>query len=104
MNPCSFCLEQPASWSLRHEAGIGLVVVGDELHLAPEQVALGVDILDPHVEREQRGLAAAAERAGLRHAHADLDGLLGERGQGNRQRARSGGQQSMQFHLSPPPG
>jgi hypothetical protein len=38
-----------------------------------EQAAALVDVLDPHAQRKQRRLAAGAERAGLRHAHADLD-------------------------------
>ena len=86
------------------QARVGLVVVGDELHLAPEQPALGVDVLHPHLQRDQRRLAAAAERAGLRHAHADLDGLLRDSSEGNRERAERGGQQFAEFHRLPPQG
>ena len=70
---------------LRVDAGRGrrvrLIVVGDQLDLAVEQPALLVDVFDPHLQREQRGLAAAAERARLRDADADLDRSLplGER-------------------------
>jgi len=69
---------------------VGLVVVGDELDLAVEQPALCVDIVDPQAQRDQRRLAAGAERPGLRHAHADLHGrFLRERASRN---ARSDGE------------
>ena len=54
--------------------------------------------LVPHVEREQRRLAAAAERAGLRHAHADLDGLLRHSRAGDDERTERGGQKFLQIH------
>ena len=58
----------------RRQRGVGLVVVNDELDPAAEQAALGIDVIDPHLQREQRRFSAGAQRAGLRHAHADLDG------------------------------
>ena len=52
---------------------------GDQLDLAPEEPALRVHVLHPHLQREQRGLAAAAQRAGLRDAEPDLHRLLRRR-------------------------
>ena len=57
----------------RHVGRVALVVVVDELHLPAEQAALGVLVLGPDLHGEQRRLAAAGERARLRHAEADLD-------------------------------
>src|SRR5215469_12500669 len=56
-----------------HGRGIGLIIVIDELHRPAEQAALGVDFLLPNLVAEQGLLAGARERAGLRHAEADLD-------------------------------
>ena len=53
-----------------------LVVIDDEFDLAAEQATLGVDVVAPDLDAEQRSLAAAGETAGLRHAHADLDRRL----------------------------
>ncbi len=53
-----------------------LVVIDDQFDLAAEQAALGIDIVAPDFDAEQRSLAAAGEAAGLRHRHADLDRRL----------------------------
>jgi hypothetical protein len=63
----------------RRQRRVRLVVVDDEVDLAAQQAALLVDVLDPHLQCEQRRLAAGAKRSGLRHAHADLDRPLRER-------------------------
>jgi len=39
-----------------------LVIVVDELDLAPEDPALGVDVVAPELHRDQRRLAVAGER------------------------------------------
>ena len=52
------------------------VVIDDKFDLAAEQATLGVDVVPPDLDAEQRSLAAARETAGLRHAHADLDRRL----------------------------
>ena len=59
----------------RHRRGLALVVVIDELDRAPEQAALGVDLLLPDLHAEQRLLAVRRQRAGQRHGEADLDRL-----------------------------
>jgi hypothetical protein len=56
-----------------HIRRIGLVIVIDELHGPTEQAALGIDFFLPDLGAEQRLLAGPGERAGLRHAEADLD-------------------------------
>ena len=72
--------------------GLDLVVVIDELDLAAEQAALGVDFLRPDLGAEQRLLAVGGKRAGQRHAEADLDRLGALRGG----RQMSGGQTGCQ--------
>src|SRR5207248_3379658 len=59
--------------------GIGLVVVVDEPDRPPEQTALGVHVLGPHLHREQRGPAVPAQRAGEAHAEPDFERLLRNR-------------------------
>jgi hypothetical protein len=56
-----------------HIRRVGLVIVIDELHGPTEQAALGVDFFLPDPGAEQRLLAGPGERAGLRHAEADLN-------------------------------
>ena len=56
--------------------GVALGVPGDELELAAEDAALGVDLLDEHHGALGGRLAEQRGRAGERHGHADLDGLL----------------------------
>ena len=78
----------------RHRRRIGLVVVIDQLDLASEQSAFGVDFRFPDLGAEQRLLAVRRERAGERQAKADLDRLAGLRGCGRgrrRQGADDGG-------------
>ena len=78
----------------RHRGGVGLVVVVNELDLAPEDAALGIDVVAPDLHRDQRRLAVARERAGEAHAEADLERLLRQRrSRGRKQRGR---QQSCQ--------
>ncbi len=60
----------------RHRRGVGLVVVVDELDLATEKAAPGVDVLGPDLHRDQRRLAVAGERSGEAHAEANLQRLL----------------------------
>ena len=57
----------------RHIRRIGLVVIIDELDLTAEQAAFGVDLFFPDIRAEQRLLAVRRQRAGERHAEADLD-------------------------------
>jgi hypothetical protein len=76
---------------LRNIRRVALIVVEHELDRASEQAALGVDVVAPDFDAEQRSLAAAGEPAGLRHAHPDFDRWLlsacsrgqPERGDGN---------------------
>ena len=57
----------------RHRRRIALVVVIDELDRPAEQAALGIDVITPDLEGEQRALAAAGEAARRRHREPDLD-------------------------------
>src|SRR4029077_15453314 len=68
----------------------GLTVVISQWHRPAEQAALGVDFLFPDLGAEQRLLAVGGERAGQRHAEADLDRVLGlrQRRQRRREEAR----------------
>jgi hypothetical protein len=75
-----------------HRCRIGLVVVVDQLDLAAEQAAPGVDVLRPDLHRDQRGLAVARERAGQAHAEADLERLLRGRRADERERDCQGAQ------------
>ena len=70
-----------------HIGRIALVVVIDKLDRPAEQAALGVLVLRPDLHGEQRGFAAARERARLRHAESDLD-RIGRKGRRNRKRGR----------------
>jgi hypothetical protein len=56
-----------------HGRGIGLVVIMDELDLTSEQSALGIDLFFPDLGAEQRLITVGRQRAGERHAEADLD-------------------------------
>ena len=58
-----------------HIRRVGLVVIMDQLNLTAEQSALGVDFLRPDLRAEQCLLAVHRQRAGQRHAEADLDRL-----------------------------
>ena len=60
----------------RRLRGARLVVIDDQFDLAAEQPTLGIDIVAPDFDSEQRSLAAARKPAGLRHRHADLDRRL----------------------------
>ena len=62
-----------------HVRRIALIVVVDELDWAAEQTALGVDIVAPELQRDQKLLAVLRHPAGHRHAEADLDWLTGVR-------------------------
>ena len=73
----------------RHRRRIGLIVVIDQLHRPAEQAALGVDFLFPDLGAEQRLLAVGGERAGQRHAEADLDRVLGLRRRRQRRRGEA---------------
>ena len=53
-----------------------LVVIDDQFDLAAEQSTLGIDIVAPDFDPQQRSLAATRKAAGLRHRHADLDWRL----------------------------
>ena len=72
-----------------HRRRIALIIVIDELDRAAEQAALGVDVLFPDLHRDERHLAVGRERAGERHAKADLDRLSG-RSLGVRPKASTG--------------
>jgi len=54
------CRPRAASCRSPDGRGRALVVVVDELDLAPEKPALGIDVLGPDLERRERGLAVAA--------------------------------------------
>jgi hypothetical protein len=60
-----------------HVRRIALIVVVDELDWAAEQPALGVDVVAPGLQRDQKLLAVLRHAAGHRHAEADLDRLGG---------------------------
>src|SRR5690606_26742986 len=57
--------------------GVALVVVDAQLHLAPEQAALGLDLLDPQVVRGLVGGRRTGVRAGQPEGAADDDGFVG---------------------------
>jgi hypothetical protein len=76
----------------RHQRGIALVVVIDQLDRPAEQTALGIDLVFPNLESEQPGLANDGERTGQLHAEANLDGLRCARGRRvPREERRQGG-------------
>src|SRR5581483_5894382 len=77
-----------------------LIIVIDELHLAAEQTALGVDVVLPDFHGDKRHLAVRRERPGQRHAEADLDRLLRERRAGERQRGGDGAADHAPFEYS----
>jgi len=52
-----------------------MVVIIDQLDRAAEQTSLGVDVLLPDFDRQQRRLAVGRKGPGKRHAEADLDRL-----------------------------
>ncbi len=57
----------------RHQRGVALVVVVDELDRTPDEAALGVDVLLPHLIGGEDRLAVGGKPAGERHREADLD-------------------------------
>ena len=59
----------------RYVRRVGLIVVIDELDLAAEQSALGINVFRPDLGADQCHLAVRRKRAGERHAGADLDRL-----------------------------
>jgi hypothetical protein len=70
----------------RHVVGVALVVVIDKFDRAPQKPALGVDVLSPDLQRQQVLLAVGRDRAGERHAEADLDRIgRARRGHGRQQ-------------------
>jgi hypothetical protein len=73
----------------RHRRRLALVVVEDELDRAPEQPALGIDLLFPDLHADQRLLAVRRQRAGQRHREADLDRLALLGGSRNRRQRQS---------------
>jgi hypothetical protein len=88
----------------------------NELDLASQQAAFGVDILGPDGHRQQRRFSGAGERAGFRHAEAYFQGLLGggrqargrhaercERGQHGRAKASPAGKACSSLHHRKPP-
>src|SRR6185312_7036842 len=86
-----------------------LVVVIDELDLAPEQAAFLVDLVAPDLDAEQALLADRREEAGERHGEADLERRLvlgvGRREAEHRRRGeRSTGrpQYGSEIHFTPP--
>ena len=58
-------------------AGLRLVVLGDQLELAAQQAAGGVELLDGELRALVHGLAVGGLLAGERGEFADLDGFLG---------------------------
>ena len=78
----------------RHGRGARLVVVVDELDLAAEDPAFGVDVVAPDFHRDQRRLAVAGERPGQAHAEADLERLLRERRTAQTERDQQGAQRA----------
>lgn len=78
----------------RHQRRVRLVVVGDQLHRAPEQSACGVGVLDPDLHRQESGLAVWGQRAGLTKVKADdewFGGGRADRQKHKRQQAASQG-------------
>ena len=74
-----------------HVRRVGLVVVIDELNLAAEQAAFGVDLFLPDLGAEQRLLAVGRQRAGQRHAKADFDWAAGALRESARAQGRRNG-------------
>src|SRR6185437_5896798 len=77
--------------------GIGLVVVIDERDRTPEQAALGIDVVAPDLQRQQKLAAVRRIGAGEAEAQTDLDRIGGvralrgeteDRGRGNGDEAR----------------
>ncbi len=71
----------------RHVRRIALVVIEHKLDRAPEQPALGVDVVTPNLQRRQHLLAGRRHAAGQCHAEADPDRLRGIADIGECQRA-----------------
>jgi hypothetical protein len=73
--------------------GVAAVVVGDELELAAQHAALGVDALDDHLQRLLLGVAEEGRRSGHGQESTDADRLLcpgrvdDDQGAGERQSA-----------------
>jgi hypothetical protein len=79
---------------LRIDAGhvrrIALVVIEDELDRPPHHAALGIDVVAPDLQAEQKLLAVGRRAAGEVVAEADADRVRRARRQGKRQQDQSG--------------
>ncbi len=82
--------------------GIALGVAREQLDLAAEHAALGVQLVHVHLGALERGLAEERARSGEDHGEADLDRLLGLGGERRRQGQSEQHGQKAQQHGVPP--
>src|SRR5215211_1033834 len=84
--------------------GVGAVVIDDELELLAVDAALGVHLLDIHLDRLLLGLAEEGRRAGDGKHGADLEGVLRVRRLSGRkaQERRPGTRRPKLLHSVPP--
>ena len=87
--------------------GLGLVVAEDDLDLAAEHAALGVDLLDGHLDADAVRAGEGRADAAVGVDVADLDRRLGRDGAGpqrEQERGRQEGQETGCTHAEPPRG
>ena len=80
---------------LHRRAGVAARrILDDELDLAPQNAALGVDLVERHLAADKLILAWSGVGAGQRIVEADLDRVRGARADDERTGELSGGQRS----------
>ena len=93
-----------------HVRRIALVVIKNQINRAAQEAALRVDVIAPHLQREQQLLAVLRHPAGECHAETDLDRIGRHRRRGEEQNSGSGkscapngqrGRSSRTFSLPP---